>query len=280
MTQPVEASLTIGGSFALRKLAKELARPHAFYILALSKNKVSLVRCAGLHAEAAKLPPGVPGTLSEALALEPPDHDLENRAAAGGSTGAMHRIRFGTGSGAEQEQGHLSDYYKIVDRGLREAFHEPGVPLILAGVDEDVAEFRAVSANPDLASGSIAGSPDVPALLQPETLRHAYTILHDQGVAGEAAALLAAKERSSPTRFSTDPDTLLHAAFEGRVAQIYVNAEAERVGVFERGSYRSWGKEDLLNLAMVQTILHHGKASVLPSEDMPKGTPLAGILRF
>ncbi len=98
LTQPFDESLTVSGSFAIRKMAAELSRPPAFYILALSRTEVELLRCAGLHAEKVKLPAGVPSTLDEAMAFDAPDHDLVNRSAAGTSTGDMRGVRFGTGS--------------------------------------------------------------------------------------------------------------------------------------------------------------------------------------
>jgi hypothetical protein len=279
LTNRMEASVNVGGSFSIRQFASELSPPRVFYILALSKTRVDLLRCAGLHAEVAKLPLGVPETLEEALALEPPDHDLEGRSAAGVSTGAMHSLRFGTGSGRERQHAHLADYYKLVDRGLQQSFREPDTPLILAGVEEDVAIYRGGSTYRDFTKSSILGSPDV-ARDQTELLQQAYSILHQEGVGRQHAALIAAKERTAPSRFSTDPDTILRAAFEGRVGQLYLDESAKRIEMFERGRYQSWGEEDLLNLAAVQTIIHHGKACELPAELMPDGAAVIGIMRF
>ena len=279
LAQPVKASLRVGGSFAIRQLAAELMRPRAFYILALSKEGVSLHRCAGFHAEVVKLPPGIPDTLAEALALEPPDHDLENRSSAGSSVGAMRGVRFGTGSGREQQHAHLGDYYKLVDRGLQEFLREPETPLILAGVDEDTNIYRAGSNYPHLVSKSISGSPDF-SREQTELLQDAYSILRTDHLERERTAVITARERTTPSRFSTDLGAILEAAFEGRVGHLYLDEGAERIEVFERGAYRSWGTEDLLNLAAVQTILHHGKTCELPTEMMPDGSIAVGLMRF
>ena len=279
LTNGVQASLSVGGSFSIRRLAPELCRPRVFYVLALSKTSVGLLRCAGLHVETAKLPPGVPDTLAEALALEPPDHDLEGRSAAGASTGAMHGVRFGTGSGRERQHTHLADYYKLVDRGLQRTFRAPEIPLILTGVEENVAIYRVVNTCGNLVEPSILGSPDL-ARDATEILQRAYSILRADGIERQYAALVAAKERTAPPRCSTDPDAVLRAAFEGRVGELYLNDKAEKIDVFERGTYQSWGKEDLLNLAAVQTIIHHGKVCSLPAAMMPDGLPAVGIMRF
>jgi hypothetical protein len=52
------------------------------------------------------------------LAFKPPDHDLENRSAAGSSVGAMRAVRFGTGSGRETQHTYLRTSIKAVDHGL------------------------------------------------------------------------------------------------------------------------------------------------------------------
>ena len=222
LTNAVAASLSVAGSYSIRRLAPELSRPRESYTLALSKTQVALLRCTGLHAEVAKLPPGVPETLAEALALEPPDHDLEGRSAVGASTGAMHSVRFGTGSGRERQHAHLADYYRLVDRGLQRSFREPNIPLILAGVEEDVAIYRGGSTYRGLAKSSIPGSRDV-VREQIEMLQQAYSILRADEIERQHAVLLAAKEQAAASRFSADPDAILRAAFEGQVGELYLN---------------------------------------------------------
>lgn len=278
LTTTVEPSLRIGGSFCIRQFAAELSRPQSFYVLSLSKTRVDLLHCAGFHAEPVKLPPGVPATLDEALALEPPDHDLESRSAAGVSTGAMRMVHFGTGSEREHRKTHLADYYKIVDRGVQQLLREPDTPLLLAGVEEDVAIYRRVNTYGALAKASIPGSPDMLGG-EGEILQKAYSILHRERIEHQHAVLLATREQSAPSRFSTNLDAILRAAFEGRVAQLYVNENASQTGEFRRETYRSWGQEDILNLAAVQTIVHRGKFCELPAEMMP-GEAAVGVMRF
>jgi len=275
LTQPVKAGLTVGGCFSIRSLTEDLSRPDVFYILSLSKTKVELLRCVGVTAEPAALPRGVPATLEEALELEPPDHDLENRASIGSSTGSMRRVRFGTGSERETARTHLADFYKLVDRGIKELSGGQEAPLVLTGVAEEAALYREVSGYPRLARRSIAKGGSGKS--KEELLQEAYAILQAEAAERHAAELLDYKERG---RWSTDPDFLLHAAFEGRVAKLYLNREARRLGAFEQRNYRSWGPEELLNLAAVQTILHNGEAWELEPGGMPDRAPVAGVLRY
>lgn len=274
LTRRVQPSMRVGGTFSIRPLAPDLARSPAFYILALTQAGVSLLRCAGLHIEKAKLPAGVPDTLEAATAFDPPDHTLENRSVVRASAGAMGGVLFGTGSDRERQQTYLRDFFKMIGRALQEI--EPEAPLVLAGVAEEVALYRAAGAWRNLAHGSIAGHPDLQEL--PAMLRQAYEILHADAVTRDAASLVAAREGAA-SRFSTDLAAILHAAFEGRVSHLYLDESAVRIDVYERKKYRSWGKEDLLNLAAVETIAHQGKVSELPEGSLD-GNVAAADMRF
>ena len=274
LLQSLKPSITVAGCFAIRRLLSELSMPKLFYLLALSKESVRLFRCTGEGAEAIELPAGFPSTLEEALALEPPDHDLENRAAISTSTGSMHAVRFGTGSGRETKYLHLLDFYKLVDRGIHKMLHAPGAPLILAGVEEEVVAYRAVSSHRNLAKTALHGSPNLVSPVE-ETVTRAIALLRAEQVQREVEALMDAKEDALPGRFVTDPGAILSAAFDGRVRQLYLNEGAAFIG-----SYRTWFEEELLNLAAVETLGKGGQAFELPAGLMPDGEAAVAILRY
>ncbi len=279
LTGPAVPSLTIAGCFAIRRLLPDFRTPGLFYILGLSKESVRLLRCVDYQVQAVELPDRTPRTLEEAMALDAPDHVLENRSAAGPSAGARRRIRFGTGTGHETEQRHLTDFYKMVDRGLQKLLREPGIPVLLAGVEENIAIYRAASTYGSLVKEHLNGSPSLPTP-ETETMAHAISVLRAEELRREARALKEAMEHTAPGRFSTDPRVIVHAAFEGRVDELYLDNSAECRDVFERRTYRSWGEEDLLNLAAVETMLHRGKAFELPRGMMVKGAMAVAFLRY
>ncbi len=277
-----KSSLTVGGCFELRPVLADLHLPAEFYLLQLSQKSVELWRCAGLRAQRVDLPKGVPRSLDEALAFKPPDHDLENRSTAGSSTGSMRGVRFGTGSGRETARTYLADFFKAVDRGVRELARSGDVPLVLAGVDEDTAIYRSATSHPRVLTESIRGSVNTP-LSQDELLARAYAIIRSDALERSAASLLDLKERMAPTRSSTDLDSILPAAFDGRVGRLYVNQDARVFGVFDRARRErgmDWGEEDLLNLAAIETLRHGGLAFSLPAAKMLDGAAVAAVFRY
>ncbi len=279
--EPAKAALTVGAFFNIRSVLSDLQLPPEFYVLKLSQKQVGLLRCTGFRSEAVELPKGVPHTFDEAMAFKAPDHDLENRSAAGSSIGSMRGVRFGTGSGRETQQTHLADFYKAVDRGVRELLRA-GAPLVLAGVQEETAAYQSVSSYSNLLDESVPGSANTP-ISEDELLRRAYSIVRSNCVDREAASLIEARERLAPARFSLDLDAVLRAAAGGRVDRLYVNEGAQVYGVFEgerRGSRPDWGEEDLVNVAAVETILQGGRAFALPDAQMPNGAAGAAALRY
>jgi hypothetical protein len=273
---------TVGGRFQIRPILAELQFPHKFYLLTLSEKRVELLSCADRKAQPVELPAGVPRSLEEALAFKPPDHDLENRSTAGSSTGSMRSVRFGTGSERENSRTYLADFFKAVDRGVREIAHVGTAPLVLAGVEEETALYRSVSTYPSLMREVIAGSPKTP-FSTADLLSRAYAILRSELTARTSASLKDWRERVAPERFSTDLDTVLRAAAEGRVGWLFINETAQALGTFEgirRNGRMNWGSEDLLNVAAVETILKRGLVYSLPSEAMPDGIAIAAVLRY
>lgn len=279
LTQPVSASVSVGNCFAIRPLLTELNLPPEFYLLMLSKNRVDLLHCGHHGVVKMELPNHIPATLNDFLQLEPPDHDLENRSASGADTGAMRAVRFGTGSERETKHAHSGDYYRAVDRGLHKLLGEERIPLMLAGVDEDSAIYRSVSEYPSLLRDSLHRSGEE-SLQEADLLRDGYAIIRVEAIERETKALTSAKERLAPSRFSTDPVTVLRAAFEGRVHRLYIDEDGSRPSTFENAVYQSLGEEDLMNLAAVQTILHAGLVFTAPDEKMPENAALAAEFRF
>jgi Bacterial archaeo-eukaryotic release factor family 3 len=271
VTEPVKPALQVGKYFEILPVLAELHLPAEFYVLCLSKKDVEMFRCSGLHAERVKLPAGVPETLEETLGFKPPDHDLENRAAAGSSASAMHAVRFSTDAGAERQGAYLADFYKAVDRGVRELLGAASeAPLVLAGVEEDSVLYCRSNRYPHLLHQIAHGSKGV--AMDPGILLQAYSIVRSEYSERAVRELRASKERVASARYSTSVNSILQAAAEGRVASLYIDEGARIHGAL--------GEQDLLNLVAVETIRQGGTAFAVPSGRIPDGANIAAILRF
>jgi len=310
---PGEACV-VGDCFWIRPAFRSLALPPKIYILELTKKSVALMVCGLNGTTRIGLPKGTPQTLEEALGFDAPDHDLINRSASGPSTGAMRGVQFGTGSGRETQHAYLHDFYRAIDRGINEFLGNPRktecgagqlpthsavrgapfpllpsnqataapAPLILTGVDEDMAIYRSINTYSNLLEQGIHGSPGS-AMPDSQMLRHAHDIASFSGERRVALEMAISKERLGPARFSVDLKTILRVAAEKRVSDLYLDESAQRLGTFDGkifGGSGNWHDEDLLNVAAVETLRGRGVVHSLPTHWMPRGAVAAAAFRF
>ncbi len=193
---------------------------------------------------------------------------------------AMRGVQFGTGSGRETQHAHLHDFYRAVDRGLSETLRS-NEPLVLAGVEVDVAIYRSISTYSNLLEQAIHGSPgDV--FSQAQILRRAQDIALFDLQRRVALEMAESKERLAPARFSTDLESILRAALKGRVSDLYLDENGQRMGTFDGkdlGGPTNWHDEDLLNVGAVETLLRGGAVYSLPSHLM-SGAIAAAAFRY
>ena len=273
---------TVGDCFWIRPILASLTLPAHVFVLEITKKAVTLLACGITEGvRPLELPAKTPETLDAFLVFDPPDHDLMNRSAAGPSTGAMPGVQFGTGSGRETQHAHLSDFYRAVDRCVKELLGSNQAPLILAGVGEDVAIYRSINTYSNLLEQGIQGSPG-PAITPAQILRQAHDITLFDFQRRAVQEMSELKERLAPARFSTDLESILRAAAEGRVSDLYLDENGQRMGNFDGkifGGRTNWHDEDLLNVAAVETLLHGGAVSSLPSHLMT-GDAAAAAFRY
>ncbi len=252
LRQPVAAKSLTGERFHVLALLGELNLPAEYYLLKISRKHAALFR-AQFSLEALPLPANLPDNADDFLNIQKPDHDRENRSSAGPS--ANRRIRFGTGAERETEPDYAA-YYRALDSALHELTRK--APIILAGVDQETALFRELSSEASLLAGAIGdGEPGQ------ETIERGYALLRAAALERVTKSLNEAKERSAPSRFSVNPEIILDAAAEGRVARLFV---------------RSGVEEHALNVAAAETIRHGGEALLAPAEKMESS--MAAALRY
>ena len=175
---------------------------------------------------------------------------------------------FGTGSESEKEQDRLRLFLKEVERGVTTLLRPTGEPLILAGVEYDVAIYRQLNTYPHLLGRAIDGSPDG------QTARHlhdrAWEIVSQYPSEQLKKALADYRKQSGAALLLGDATAIGNAAAEGRVAGLFLLENAGTSGL----------PDDLLNMAALETVLHGGWAFELRAADMPANNSAAALLRF
>jgi hypothetical protein len=256
--------ITVADHCQIRPLLGRLHKPRPYYGLALSQKHIRLLRCENGSSEEVELPESFPRNLQEWIATDKPDHVLDNRSKAGPSVGAMKGVTFGTSSDLEKKDEYLLHFYKAIDRSLHELLKEDPAPVILAGVEYELALYHRVSKYPHLMDDGVHGTADV--LKGVELRQRAQELVDAQGTKSLENALALYEKQGGTDRVYTDPANILKAAREGRVAHLFL---ADDVDASER-----------FNVAALQTLLNSGQVHLVDRGRLPGGGAMSALLRY
>jgi hypothetical protein len=274
----------LGPHFYIRPLLPQLTNHRSFYLLALSQKNVRLLHCTTRTADEVPFPPGVATSFDAWMNTAKPDHVRDNRASPGPSAGSSGGIMFGTVSDTEDRDEYLSHFFRQIDRAVNEVLRGRTEPVVLCAVDYELPLYIAVNSYPHLASETVQGAPN--SLKSGEMHARALEAL-DACYEHKVADALAEYNHKVGGGASNRIKEVVKAAHDGRVLKLVVSDSLETTGAFNEATYTVKGREtgtpedqDLVNDAVVQTILHAGQVLVAPNGKMPNGTPVAAIYRF
>jgi Bacterial archaeo-eukaryotic release factor family 3 len=176
-------------------------------------------------------------------------------------------------------------YFRSIDRGLRTLLKEQKIPLVLAGVDEALSLYRQINTYEGLLAGGVAGNPD--RLSAAELHAKVWETVREHYDQARKLAIRQYVEGADPSRSSSKLTEILPAAYHGRVYYLYIALGAALWGGYDpeqrtvsiHGEAQP-GDENLLNLAVVHTILHGGSVYALPLADMPGDSLIASLFRY
>lgn len=259
-----------------------------FYVLALSQNKIRLLRATRDTFQHVPLP-DTPDSMAEALEHFDFEKSLQFHTSTstpdGGRRDAMYH---GHGSGAESlDKEKVLRFLHVVDDGVSNALAGERAPLVLAGVEYVRSMFAGLSRYQVILDEGVDGSMD--RVNDQDLHDRAWELveprfLYKRAQATEAYRLHAG--RQDGLAVSTVAD-VVRAAAQARVDTLFVPDGEEQWGVFHQDTdmlevhpERTGGSEDLLDLAALHTWRNGGVVYVVPSNEMPDDVPAAAILRF
>lgn len=282
---PVAERAALGVHALITPLVPLIAEDRAFFILALSRGAVRLLRGARDGVDEVALPAAVPPDLDALLAGDV--YETEHRYVAGppGARGRPGAIFYGQGDAGTARIAQDRAYCDRIDRGLRDVAGFGEAPLVLAGDEALLATYRQVTTHPQVLAADLAGNPE----------HLGAADLHARAWPLVAAQLRAERERASD-RFrallgtglaSDEPAEILRAAHGGRIDTLLLRPDEAIWGTFDPATgglrahaARQPGDEDLVNLATVQTLRHEGLVQALDRARIPGQGPLAAIFRY
>jgi len=265
--------------FHVKPLMRLFTEDGRYYLLTLSKNDIRLYQCTRFGIREVELPAETPRSFSEVLELEGVERQIQVHTA--GTAVKFH----GHGAKDEDEKENLREFFRRVDRGVREVLRDDRAPLVLAGVEYLFPLYREASTHPNLVERGVAGNPEG---RRPEELQaEAWKVVEPHLGRSRQEAARRFEELAGTSRASADLKVVLPAAWQGRVEHLFVAAGRQVWGSFDADTLQVHvseehrpGDRDLLNLAAVHTFLNNGAVYAVEPGEVPGGGLLAAVFRY
>lgn len=254
-----------GSYFYLVPLLQQTCAHRELFVLTLSTKHLRLFHFDGEKCEQREFPAGVPSNLEEAGQFNRSESGLSSRKVLSASAGGIH---FGKIDEPKTGDAYVHDFFATVDRGLQPVID--GRPVLLLGVQEEIAAYRRASVYPELLLNGPGGNAD--SLRPDEIAALARQAAADDYNRRSLAVLDEYREMPDRHRTAHDIQEILRAAAEGRVHRLCVReSTSDRVQA---------GSEDLVNAAAVETLRASGQVYAIPRDHMEPEESVAAILRY
>jgi hypothetical protein len=199
--------------------------------------------------------------------------------------GKEGRVFYGEG-GVDVQKKNLEGYFREIDRALVPYLRNFGdeAPLIFCGVKHLFPLYREVASYAHLYEEPITGNFDRAATT--DLLVKANQVLTPYWEKQREHDRQQLEERLGSPRVSADVDSILPAAFDGKVAVLFVAGNAWLDGTYNAQTRRctlggdSPENVDLLNVAAAETLLHGGRVYTVKAKDLPAGVVTSALFRY
>jgi hypothetical protein len=292
-SESLQPRLVLSRTFSIRPMISTDDLFASFYLLTLSRQKVSLfdLNPRSITAvENLKLPAGFEQTMASVTA----DRGSQAHSGHPAGIGKQAAVFHGQGGKADTVKSDLTEYLRRVDMAVCSGFKDSGLQdhdrlLVLAGVDELTTTYRRISSYSSVARSTISGNVDrlSPHQLLERAMPLAVTELAE---VREADAESVREQRRHS--IATDPEEVLCAAHDGRIDALFFDKSAMISGSFfpdtltmKELHHAPTGEpgdpaHDLIEVAIVQTLRRGGRVHSVPTDNMPVNAKLAAVLRY
>jgi hypothetical protein len=290
LNQTVQEATVVNSHPYLKPLLRLAPTTQRCQVLCLSRDSVCVYEGSSQGLQEIELPDAVPTSQNEALGDELTSRDQQGH--PDGFSGASERgdpMMHESGGGGKQDEINLDRerFFRVVDRTFTEhCSRVSGLPLVLVALPENQAVFRAVSRNRLLLPTGIDKDP---ATLTPAQLASACgELLHSWQDEKLQEAFDRFGVAVGQKLSASDLPEIAHAAAEGRVALLLVEAERKIDGKLDPANgdlsihaERGPGSEDVLEELILAVLRCGGEVVVVPPErSMPTETGAAAVYRY
>lgn len=277
---PVPERVVVADTFHTKPLLRFLHSNQRYLVLAVSQKSVELYQGSPFGAGLVALE-GLPRGLREALGAPDFEHSFSAR-----STGTSGFVFHGRGPGKDRKKETLLQYFRVLDRALRDYLVEERVPLLLAAVSYYHPIYRQANTYPWLHPEGLVGSFE--RATAEEVHEAAWPIVSGLFLERVEGWVARYRERIGRRLASDQLQEVARAVIMGRVSCLLL-AEGETIwGTLDRtdGTVavhpRQEGPEDddLLDDLGEEALKRGAEVFIVPRADLPADEPLAAVYRF
>lgn len=274
-----EETVRVGDRFYLKPLLPVLTNDNKFYLLALSQNEVRFFLGSHYNINQIKLPDDVPASLAEALKYDDPEKQQQFH-----TSGRNSPIYHGQGVGTTDNKDEIKRFFQQIDAALTSVLQEEKTPLILAGVEFLLPIYHEANSYNNLLEQGVTGNPENVSIA--DLHQQAWSIVRPQLEAAKQSAMEQYYQLSGTGEASSQVEDIVVGAANGQVDTIFVTADAECWGKFDRQANKAEltsvteeNSIDLIDFAVTQTYLQGGNVYTVEQSVMPESQAIA-ILRY
>lgn len=294
LPRAVPERVEVGDTFHVKPLLRYVQSAEPFHVLCVSRERVALLR-GNRYVLTPLTMPGVQLNISESLGSASdvptpgphaagPESTTCPNARAGGEDSHGHLV--GSGLAVRKIDPHpdAERFYREVDRQVTHRVSEPSqLPLILAGIEENLSLFRTVTKNRFLTADAVHGDWTKWSLheiraaawkaFEKHYLERLARIREDFGTA---------RARGRATK---DLDEAAKAAVTGRVGVLLIDADRTEPGSIDLSTGQTARSAepdagDMLDDLAELALKTHATVIVTTTDQMPTETGLAAIYRY
>jgi hypothetical protein len=294
LPRTVPERVEVGDSFHVKPLLRYVQSAEPFHVLGVSRERVALFH-GDRYVLAPLKAPGVQLTINESLGSES-DVPTPGLHAAGPEAVTRPNAR----TGGQESHGHLvgggqavrkittnpdaERFFREVDRQVIQFVSEPtGLPLILAGIEENLSAFRTVTKNRFIVADAIHG--DWTNWSLPEIREKAWKVFEKHYLERLARIREDFGTAAAQGQGTDDLAEAAKAVAVGRVGILLIDADRTVPGSIDMASGQlhpapGAATGDMLDDLAEMGLKTKAKVIVTPWSQMPTQTGLAAIYRY
>jgi hypothetical protein len=282
---PVEFSemAVVQHRFHLKPLLPLMTGNGLYYVLGLSQNKITLFEGSKFNIKEIDTS-FLPENLVKALNIDEYFDSVQFHSGTNSGRAERASIFHGHGGAEEDQKEFIRQFFREINKNLTPFLTDREVPLILAGVEYLHPIYHEVNDHKGLLESGVTGNPD--QYSNEELHEKSWQIVSKVFDDDLNKARKNASESKNSKKVTTELDTVLKSAHQGRIDTLFVAIDEYVKGRYDetklelRLETKEETPEDLLDLCSIKTLLNGGTVYGLNRNDMPDGYQTVAILRY